>query len=525
MMTDLSRWHPPAVTPQTNQLGNNETVTGLGVTPSSFYFGQNGNEILFIDDYSQGTGTLVWTDGNGTFQVIGTGATTAALVLSADRSHAYAAIHVGATSATAGGNVDPDLGDLVAIDLATGTSVPVASAVTALPHEHFCPAALCAGAGADCGSGCSCVSNLPDGGMDTGPQWYCSCAAPPSCTYLNQSLEPMFSVSADGSSVAYESPVAEMANYAISVATITGGSPRVTVVGEGEFPGISADGQKVAYFDPFHAGGATVEVRDAMANPVVSAPAVMGEAAPRFSPDGAFVAFPQNFGIRGVQLAGEIADVWLIQAMTGGLAVRYATKAAWKSVTFWPASGTTSQVSVLAALSDPSGEATLTNGTGNLLVDNPNSLFASGAMPSNAIAANLHPEDIGLLPVSGGFALSENGSLGAWLPASSGAIRRPGAFNSLQASIAEGTLHTSQSVDGLMQDEVVFLSSRLSPLGLQAPGPLWGGSSTMVAALPQGAKNNVVRFALTPDGRVLAIVQDTASLAEVWLLPLATAGN
>jgi hypothetical protein len=521
MMSDLSAIHLPEQPPVTEQLANRGGISGQGVQPFSYLFGQNGNEILFIDDYSAqtATGTLVWTNGNGTFQVIGEGATPGAWTLSADRSHAVAAINVGSTAATDGGMVDPDMGNLVWIDLFDGSSTLIASSVTALPHEHYCPATLCdpSGAQGGCEEGCTCISNIPDGGnVGGGSDSYCSCAVPPSCSYLNQSLELMFSVSADGTSVAYESPLGGQSS--VFVATVGAAGVQKNLIGNGQFPALARDGQLVAYYDPGADGGTSLlEVRDTMANLVVASPAV-GAAPPRFSPDGTIVAFPESYRIQGEALSGEIADVWLLQTMAGAVSLPYAMNAAWNSLTFWPATGETEQVSLLANLADPTGVATLTNGTGDLQVDGPPVLFTGGAIPGPPLASNVGPQDFGLLPATGGFALRDNGSLGRWLPSSMNE-RRPGALSPLGQTVFPSTLLTSATVPGLDSDEIAFLTARSTAacdVLCPAPGPLWGGLTGPMEHL----KDNVASVALTPDGRVLAIVQDGTSASGLWLLPL-----
>ncbi len=108
---------------------------GAGVPAEGFWYGAKGDEILFIANFdsTDDTGDLFWSNGTQSLQ-LGVGVPPRAVIFSADRTLALVGLVQG-TSCDDSGNCTYDAsvahpkGNLVAIDLKTGSKTTIASSV------------------------------------------------------------------------------------------------------------------------------------------------------------------------------------------------------------------------------------------------------------------------------------------------------------------------------------------------------------------------------------------------------------
>ena len=397
-----------------------------GKVPSDgYYFGANGNELLFIANYDHiaGTGQLYWSDGTQAIS-IGAGASPTAIVLSQDRKVAVAGISIDHSADSGFG-----LGQLVAIDMATGATTVLGQPIV------FATETVVDGSMTK-----TITTTVPAQGVTILVDRY---AQLDPGAKIGGAPDIAFSVSADGSAIAFEQ------NGIVQVARTSGGNANVTVLGTGRYPGLSPSGQRLGYFANAASQFVVYDTANTAA-PLVSLAATV-TLAPQFSPDDAYVAYLEDFQAEGTPFGGDLGSVWIMRVPSGPstspVTFKYATDAAWHSFAFWPLGTATSfpvttQMSVLADEASESG-APSTNGTGNLYVDDP-TIVLSVQSSSSPVSRNIVNADFALLPSGGGFDMvsSANGpsSIGeadVWVPLS--ATRRPGTLLMASTDVLAGS--------------------------------------------------------------------------------------
>jgi hypothetical protein len=395
-LADLSVW-PPKVTPLP---GSPSGQSALNVPIGAYWFGQNGAEMLYIDDFdgSSFTGDLEWSNGDGTtiiHEAVSQGQSlpvaVAGLVLSADRSTAVVGFGV---------NYDTGVGGLMSINMATGAATTIASppangeAGVAVLAQGYSYLNACTAPTTSCTVNQTCTT--------AGQQCIDQECRPTDCL-LSSSQDPAFSISGNGQVVAYDQ------GGTVNV-WIQGNSGSPISLGKGRFPGVSLDGEKVAYFD-MTAGTLVIDDLTAVLQGTSSSPTAVttvnavGYLAPQFTPDDRYVAVLEAIVSKGASSSygGDMGTVQLVavkppMAYCGGMGtpvMTYAKNVLWHSLAFWPLNPTvqTTEVLLVGNMRDPFNGTPTASGIGDVLVDNPDTLYTSaiglctcleGECPSNA---------------------------------------------------------------------------------------------------------------------------------------------
>jgi hypothetical protein len=416
-------------------------------------FGPDSRQLLFLSEYNNdlGSGKLNWWGGGESSQLIAERVGFRSIVV--NRAHTLAIVAT---------NLSKGAGDLVQVDLATGKTTPIGTNVTVL-------------ATAD-------VTKDKD---------------------LNGSTELAFSVSPDGSAVAYSTREEKVFLWS--------NGKTQPVAPKGRFPAVSDDGKTVAFHSDHNlvvwSGGRTLTTQPSA-----------GLILPKWSPDGRYVAFLTSFRPRGFHplfgtSLGDVA-VWKVG---GAKSIPWGTDAAWQTVHFGPDKGATTQLSLVAQLKDISEVATLDRGFGTVLAGSPD------AAPRE-LGRKVRPEVVKHLPISGGVAFTqapdpfvEDRKFAAyvWKPGTD----RP---KELVPVAMEGSLITGEVLPPATRIDQILLMANpeqrlFDDLALVGTLMAFSGNKPPIKLLDRAF---LVTF--TADGKVLAMApaKDGSVNADVWLLPL-----
>ena len=439
------------------------------VPTNGFFFGSNGKQVLFFADARSRrdgivTGDLFWWSGSGTPVKVGTSASPGTLVFSRDR-----------TLAIVGVNVRSAIADLIAIDLATGLPIFVGQGAVVLASHY--------------GTGVNALTG---------------------------SAERAFSISDDGAAVAY----ADEHDAVFLWTRAAGKASQLTGEDEhGHLPTLHLDagGPTVAFLGGEHFDELHLRRPD-------QAPAMIGNVGnvalpPVFAPDGRTLFALRQLSRRGIsaRYGDVIGDIWATP-LPGGKPVKIAQAAAWRSLSFSPGVDGATGVSLVADLADGTGTPTMA-GAGKLFTG------VSGGQPLTVQARGVHPDDVHVLPKTGGLAYIANVSAGGgkgtafvqWTPGAP--------LQRLTDEAVPGSMFTTGDAPALsLPGDLVLVRAEPEPTtvdeGTFRPATLIAGIGPTYG--PRRLQRSVIDAVLSPEGRALAVVvSPDATQSGLWLTSLA----